>query len=239
MSTIHIILTGKGGVGKSYIATILAQYLGNETFCADTDPSNPTFASYKAIGAKHFDIMTKDMDIDRSRFDYLIEEMLQHEGDCLVDNGSSSFLPMMAYIVKNNVFEFLREAGKKVVIHSVLIGGLGVEETTRGVSALLQSQAAPIVVWENELYGPVVSQGMRFSETSIFKKHQAQIVGVVRIANRDNDMYGQTLHKMTSLKLTFDEVDKSMDFVSMEKQRTRTVRRDIFGQLDNLDFSAV
>ncbi|MCU6502297.1 hypothetical protein LPN04_31330 [Rugamonas sp. A1-17] len=238
MSTIHLVLTGKGGVGKSYISTILAQYLPPDTFCGDTDPSNPTFTSYKAIGARHFNIMTDDMNIDKSRFDALMDIMLEHEGDCLVDNGSSSFLPMMAYILENNVIDFLQEAGKTVVIHSVLIGGLGLEETTRGVSSLLQSQVAPIVIWENELYGPVEMNGMRFADTDAYSKHKERILGIVRIAARGADTYGKDLHRMTSQKLTFDEVDQSTEFGAFNKQRMRTVRRDIFKQLDQLDFSA-
>jgi len=45
MATIHFILQGKGGVGKSLIAALLAQYLhgrGLEVYCFDTDPINAT-----------------------------------------------------------------------------------------------------------------------------------------------------------------------------------------------------
>ena len=41
-STIHLSLQGKGGVGKSLIASILAQYLlkrGKPVRCVDTDPA--------------------------------------------------------------------------------------------------------------------------------------------------------------------------------------------------------
>ena len=41
MSTVHLILQGKGGVGKSFIATLLAQYLqekGVAVRCFDADP---------------------------------------------------------------------------------------------------------------------------------------------------------------------------------------------------------
>lgn len=237
MSTIHLVLTGKGGVGKSYISTILAQYLGPDTFCGDTDPSNPTFTSYKAIGAKHFDIMTPDMNIDKSRFDALMHAMLEYEGDCLVDNGSSSFLPMMAYMLENNVVDFLQEAGKTVIIHAVLVGGLGLEETTRGLTSLLKSQVAPIVIWENELHGVVENDGIRFINTDTYTLHRKRVLGIVRIAARGADTYGKDLHKMTSQKMTFAEVDQSTEFGAFNKQRMRTVRRDIFEQLDKLDFT--
>lgn len=238
MSIIHLILTAKGGVGKSYIATLLAQFLGRDTFCADTDPSNPTFASYKAIGAKHFNIMTEDMNIDRSRFDALIEAMLEHEGDCVVDNGSSSFLPMMSYMLENNVIDILRDAGKTVVIHSVLIGGLGIEETTRGILSLLKAKAAPLVIWENELYGPVEKEGMKFAATKAYEENKKQILGIVRIAERKPDTHGADVHNMTSQKLTFDEVMASPEYQVMNKHRLKTVKTDVFDQLEEIDFSA-
>jgi CO dehydrogenase nickel-insertion accessory protein CooC1 len=43
MKRINLVLQGKGGVGKSLIASLLTQYLmqkdgGQRIFCADTDP---------------------------------------------------------------------------------------------------------------------------------------------------------------------------------------------------------
>ena len=66
-STIHFILQGKGGVGKSYIASLLAQYYwqrdGKKPVCIDTDPVNSTFASYSAYDVELLDIMEEN-DID-------------------------------------------------------------------------------------------------------------------------------------------------------------------------------
>ena len=52
MSKIHIILQGKGGVGKSLIAAVLAQYKaskGQNPLCIDTDPVNATFNGFKQV----------------------------------------------------------------------------------------------------------------------------------------------------------------------------------------------
>ena len=50
MKQIHFILQGKGGVGKSFIASLLAQYLrdrkNGQVVCFDTDPVNPTLSRY-------------------------------------------------------------------------------------------------------------------------------------------------------------------------------------------------
>lgn len=54
MKAVHFILQGKGGVGKSFIATLLAQYLSqhNEIVGFDTDPVNASFEQYKSLSVQ-------------------------------------------------------------------------------------------------------------------------------------------------------------------------------------------
>ena len=59
IGAIHLTLQGKGGVGKSLVASILAQYLrdkGKDVRCIDTDPVNRTFAQYAALGADRLNL---------------------------------------------------------------------------------------------------------------------------------------------------------------------------------------
>ena len=59
--TIHFTLQGKGGVGKSLVASILAQYFlhrGANIRCLDTDPVNRTFSQYEAFCAEHLQLMS-------------------------------------------------------------------------------------------------------------------------------------------------------------------------------------
>lgn len=236
-STIHLTLMGKGGVGKSFISSVLAQFLLQEKddlFCADTDPTNPTFSSYPAFKAKHINIMTPDMNIDKSNFDDLIDMLLDHPGDCVVDNGASSFLPMMAYLMENKVIEYLIAAEKKVYVHAPLIGGLGMDETIRGLTTLLKSQPASIVVWENELFGPVEKDGKRFSDSALYKAHKDRIAGIVTIDHRSPDTFGKDMHTLTSNRMTFNEAKQSPMFKTMQRQRLLTVERDIATQLTAL-----
>ena len=75
--TIHLSLQGKGGVGKSLVASILAQYFlhhGVEVHCLDTDPVNQTFSQYSALGAEHLELM-RDGKIDSRGFDALMERL--------------------------------------------------------------------------------------------------------------------------------------------------------------------
>ena len=56
----HITLQGKGGCGKSFISTLLAQALaanGKNVMGIDTDPVNQTLAAFSAIPSRPLDIM--------------------------------------------------------------------------------------------------------------------------------------------------------------------------------------
>lgn len=236
--TIHFVLMGKGGVGKSLVASLIAQNLmtkGSDLYCADTDPTNATFHSYKAFAAQHINISAEDMSIDKSKFDALIEQLIEHPGDSVVDTGSSSFLPMMEYLKQNEVFGLFKTHGRRAIIHAPLVGGQGMDETIRGLNALLQFDDVSIVVWANENFGPVVKNGERFEHSKFFKTAGDRIVGVVNIVARSPDTFGQDMSLMTTKRLTFGEVMDSPDFRMMQRQRLAVVQRDINTQLDTLN----
>lgn len=236
MSTIHKILMGKGGVGKSFVATLLAEHLrssGARLYCADTDPTNPTFSRYAAFSAEHINIVTPDMNIDKGNFDGLIEKLLSHDGDSVIDNGASSFLPMMSYMVENRVVNFLESNGKDVLIHAVLVGGIGMDETVRMLGDILNTLPARVVVWENELFGAVEKNGVAFLDSEFYKDAKDRIQGVIRIVSRSEDTYGKDLHKLTSSHLSIGDAIASPDFRIMSKERLKLFRQHISEQLQS------
>lgn len=239
MSAIHMVLQGKGGVGKSLVAAILAQYLISKNegvYCADTDPVNDTFARYKGFDAKRFKILNGDKNIDARAFDDLVEAMLEHEGDAVIDNGSSTFVPLSAYMTENSVIDLLQEAGKTVYIHTVLTGGQAMEDTMVGLNALIASQAAPLVVWENEYFGEVARDGKRFHESKLFEKNKDRIKGVITIHKRNADTFGKDLEVLVSNKMTFEEAMTSDLFSTMPRQRLKLIQKSLFEQLDAIKF---
>lgn len=96
---VEFILQGKGGVGKSLIASLLAQHYtarGPAPLCIDTDPVNATFSGYPAFAAASLPIMEGD-DINPRAFDQLVERIMNAgNGEhpvMVVDNGASTFVP--------------------------------------------------------------------------------------------------------------------------------------------------
>jgi hypothetical protein len=156
--TIHLTLQGKGGVGKSLVASILAQYFrhhGKELHCIDSDPVNQTFSQYAELGAEHLAIM-RDGRIDTSGFDHLLDRLLDEDGIFVVDNGASTFVPLWGYIVENNVLESLAAAGRKLCVHTIVTGGQALGDTLKGFKSLADSSdERNMVVWLNEYFGVI------------------------------------------------------------------------------------
>ncbi len=240
-NTIHFILQGKGGIGKSFVAVMLAQFFkskGANLKAFDTDQENTTFAHYKALGAEHIPVMNESRTIDAKRFDSLMEKLLTDEGTFVIDNGANTFSPLLAYMVENDVVSFLTDNGKKVYLHTVVGGGDTLTDTANGFNSIAQGiEDAPLVLWLNEHFGPMQTvEGKEFTETKVFKTNQDRLHGAVLLHARNHQTYGDDVKKMNTKRLTVDEVMQSSDFAMMEKQRIRTIAKDVFGQLEKVGF---
>lgn len=234
MKQCNFVCMGKGGVGKSFVAWVLAQYgihMRRDGYFADTDPTNATFAGYGGLNVQHINILNSEMKIDESKFDGLMDQLLQREGYSVVDTGSPSFLPMMNYVVESGVFDVMKEAGHQVVIHTPLVGGPAMQETVLGLKSIFESTNTDVVVWENDYFGPVEQDGQRFSDSKIYAKYRSRILGVVRIRQRSADTFGKDIRSLLSQRLIFNDMDTA-DFYIMQKQRLTMIRRELFEQLE-------
>lgn len=239
-NAVHFTLQGKGGVGKSLVSAMLAQYFqsvdGCIVKCIDTDPVNQTLFNYKALKADHVKLM-EGSKIDERNFDSLMERLLSESGVFVVDNGSTSFLPLSNYLIENNAISMLQEAGREVFIHCVVTGGQALFDTLLGFKSLAeQADTKNIVVWLNEYFGSIEHDGKAFDEMRAYKENAEKVRGIIRIAKRNQDTFGRDIEAMVARKLTFNEVLTGSEFTIMAKQRIKTVQRDIFTQLSDVGF---
>ena len=239
MNSIHLVMQGKGGVGKSLTAVFIAQYLkqkGNNVMCADTDPVNATFTQHKSLDVAHIEI-AKDGNVIQSKFDALIEMIMASVGDFVIDNGAATFLPLTKYLVANDIYEILAGAGKKIFIHNVLTSGAGAGDTYNGLAELIGkvNSFAKIVVWENEFWGPVLYEGRPITDTKLFKEADkaGKIAGLVKIIDRSqNDAFVSDMAKMTTKKMTLADVNESTEFNFLAKNRIAKIVNGVFTELD-------
>jgi hypothetical protein len=231
---IHITLQGKGGVGKTFATTLLAQYLthiGTAIRCYDTDPVNDTFRQYTALEVTGCDILGPDKTIDTRAFDELIKSILESDEVTVIDNGAATFVPLMAYLVENRVLELLQDAGRPVILHSVLTGGQAFNDTCLGLRTLLEAFDAPVVVWVNEYFGPVEHEGRSFDQSLLYTGNASRFQGIVRLGRGNPDTFGKDIEQMLYWKMTFSEALASERFTIMPRQRLKMTRETIFQQL--------
>jgi hypothetical protein len=236
MAKIHMILQGKGGVGKSFIAATVAQYKtskGQKPLCIDTDPVNSTFHGYKALGVRRLEIMDGD-EINSRNFDTLVELVAASKDDVIIDNGAASFVPMSHYLLSNQVPALLQQMGHELVVHTVITGGQALLDTVNGFAQLVSQfpKEALFIVWLNPYWGPIEHEGKRFEQMKAYTTNKAQVSAIVQIPSLKEETFGRDLSDMLQERLTFDEALAMDSRTIMSRQRLKLVKGQLFAQMD-------
>lgn len=236
LNQLHITLQGKGGVGKSYVSSLIAQYMqdhNRDIVCIDTDPINATFSEYKMFNALRLNLM-EGSKINERNFDNLMERIFNTNADFIIDNGAASFIPLSNYLIENQAVEMILDAGKLAVLHPVITGGQGLLDTLTGLDQLASqfSSRANIVVWLNEFFGDISSNGKLFEDMKVYHKHKDRISGIIRINKQNYDTFGKDVELMLNNRFTFDQAIESQEFPLMAKQRLKMVKKALWMQMD-------
>ena len=236
MATIHLLLQGKGGVGKSLVASILFQYLSDHNiavFGCDTDPVNATFTGYKEFDVQFLRIMKGD-DIDQRLFDQLIEHVteLPENAHLVVDNGASCFVPLCSYLKENSALEYLTEQGHEVLIHTVVTGGQAIGDTLAGVSSLSHHFTdIPIIVWLNPYFGEIMLEGENFYQFKVYTEASANFRAVIELPEMKSNTFGRDIEDLLARRWSFHAGVKS-SLPIMTRQRLATTWRQIKAAVD-------
>lgn len=238
MATIHLVLQGKGGVGKSMIAAFIAQYKltkGKLPLCIDTDPVNASFQAYKGLPVTRLNIL-QDEEIDPRSFDQLVELISQAKGDVVIDNGASSFVPLSAYLITNQVPALLHEMKHQLVVHTVITGGQAQSDTLHGFTQLVKQFPSDVsfVVWLNPYWGPIERDGKPFEQMKAYTAHKDRISAMIRLPDLKKETFGRDLSDMLQAHLTFEEAIALPSLTIMTRQRLSIIKKQLFEQ-----FSAV
>lgn len=235
MRTIHLILQGKGGVGKSLVASILCQYLlekGRAVQAFDTDPVNQTLSGYKTLPVQELKLLRGD-DIDRRKFDVLIEDILAAKGDVVVDNGAASFVPLSAYLKENQTIDFLSDTGMRVLIHTVITGGQAMKDTVDGLVSLAgHFPTVPLVVWLNRYFGEIATEKKQFEEFKVYRENRDQIAALISIPLKSAQTFGQDLEDLFSRHQAFSTAFTDETLPVMTRQRLKIFWNEMCQEID-------
>ena len=244
MATIHLFLTGKGGVGKSYAASLLYQYLRKklsersdrpyQLVAYDTDPVNSTFAGYAEFEVIGLKLMDGD-DIDPSAFDRLMEEICSlndDEAQVIVDNGASCYVSLCSYIKGNEAFDTLRAEGHTVTIHTLVTGGQALGETLNELRTLTRHfPDVPIAVWLNPYFGAISLDGQKFQDFKLYQEASSGIKAIIEIPALKQVLFAKDMESLLARKWSFEAgIHSSLPL--MTRQRLKNIWRNIERAID-------
>lgn len=241
MTRLNLTLQGKGGVGKSVVATFLAQHRQEreyELICLDTDPINATFSQFDGLQVKRLNIMD-GLTIKARAFDDIVEETLRapEHAELVVDCGATSFVALSGYLIENNIGEYLAEHGHELVIHVVLVGGQAALDSLNGLNAIASQIPEPtrLVVWFNEFFGDTVIESdgehVQLMDTAAFQNAENRIDGTITLW-RGSDLEREDVQALLQGGQTFAEGLLDETHSVMSRSRMKKLRDRLWEQLD-------
>lgn len=235
MTNVHFVLNGKGGIGKSFISSLLCQYLthknekGESVVAIDTDPNNTTLYNMKALKAKFLQLIDKDGKFDVRAFDKIIELIFEKKSiNYLIDSGATTFIPLIDYLKENEAIEYLKSHEMEVYMHIPIVGGQAKDDTISGLTQLINAFDCNFVVWANEYHGALSD----FENTEQYKAIKDRIKAIIYLTSLSKDTFGKDLLELTSKNLTFDEALLDKSFSLMSKQRLKIFKDKAFKQIE-------
>lgn len=237
MAKIHLLLQNAKGIGKSFIASIIAQYKlhrGKSLLCIDTDSSTYGFARYKALDVKKFSI--KDGKNLEDHFNELFDSITLTKAyeDIIVDSPFSSFIPLSSHIISQKIASKLQDSGHELILHIVIVGGENFIDTLHGFSQLITQipDGATFILWLNSYFGPIKYEGKTFEDMKVYQDNKQHISAIVPLPILKKETFGKDLANMMHEALTFNEAISLSPRMIVTKQRLKMIRDQLFRQLD-------
>ena len=243
----HFILQGKGGVGKTTVSTFITQYLKDhlkqDYLAIDTDQVNASFAKFKALNVETINVMQDNIITDTGWENLTYKLINTDKSNIIIDNGASSFVPLLNYAYENNIFDVLTADENdyigNVFIHIVIAGGEGLSHTLAGLNMICEKfnqDKVQIVVWINNFLGKVETEERKITDYTEYKNNESKILGVVRIPTYKGDLFKIDLSDMLTNHKTFNEMLEDPKVFIMTRSRIKRMQKEMFEELNKIDF---
>lgn len=231
-NSVHITFQGQGGVGKTLIAWILAQYLAaspKNVAMFDLNPVCPTFFRYKGLGPVLVQSIQNGGLANGDALDNLIEQkILTTDKPVVIDTGPGSYLAFANYLHESNVLGLLEAQGKHVVLH-VPITADTIDAShfgPRWLLELLASDKPRAILWANKFYGPI----RNMEDCLLIREHAHKLLGVMHLGKLPSELLAVT-HALSTIA---ESLVMPSSVPEEGKQRLATQRDELFSALDGL-----
>lgn len=238
MTDVHIVLQGKGGVGKTLVAWLLLQH-AKKTFGSalgiDLDSVNASLSEFAALPVEKMDIQSIDSSsIDQRKFDDVVERVATAKCPVVLDIGASTYLPLVSYMHECGLPDALKERGVSLSLHVPMVGGNNMGDCLAGLKMIYDKfSTAEIYTWLNEFFGPVVAsqdgQTVSYEDTPAAQE-MTKLAGIIQLAQQ-KELSRADLAQLLSNNHTFEEAAKSKAYTFMSKRRLQLLEKNFFAAI--------
>jgi len=226
MANIHLVGGEKGGVGKSVVARLLAQYMIDHDipFCAfDTDRSHGSLLRFYADYA-----VPTQVDVFES-LDAIIEAATEDsDRHILVDLAAQTFHPLVKWLEESGVLELSSELGISITYWNVMDSGKDSVDLLNPLFGKFDGNINYVLVL-NQVYG---------DNFNIFEQSQAKQQALALNANiiTLKKLHPPVMSKIDAISASFWAAqntlpDNSVKLGLLERQRVKTWLRHAYGAI--------
>lgn len=246
---VNIILTDKGGKGKSLIASVMAQAADRKNIpmrLASVDPGQCTLGQWFP-GTEDWKVMVKVggvLEVRHEKLNAAIGSLECDHRPTLVDTGSSTTAAVFrAYCEQFSLDSVLSDMGKRVFVHTIISGGGDYAESIESLRLNLQSFACPntkFVLWLNEYEGvPQDANGIPFIETpgfGILQGRVSNVITMMKLPGATEIELKKTLDRKLTLKRVLElmNTDPHINFIT--RGAAEKFYNALFPQLEAIGF---
>lgn len=238
MAKVNLFIGTKGGIGKSFIAAVLAQYAvearvaakKKAPMCFDIDPNCKTLSGLKGLNVSFLDIIS-NKEIDKRKFDTLFQNICNAGKDdmVIIDSGGNTYIPLVKYMVSNEIFDLLISEKHEVNLHIPISGGAELLTTMQCFVELgaVTPQEVRLIPWLNPFHGSLEYKGQTFESTPYYQENLPRIPGLVNLPIWPDDM-GVDVAELFKAQKTFDEGIADQTNNIIVRQRIRMAKKKLF-----------
>lgn len=212
--TVNVVLAGKGGAGKTTVASMLATAFrqdGRPVVCIDTDTVNRSLSGISSLSSEQLMLIDDEGEVDVGNLNVMISRAISEDSNFVIDTGAESFLTLSEYFVQGGVFDVIAEAGRRPVVHSVIAGGSAFAKSSD--TALKTIGMMPDCV-QNVLWFNRVPKATKENKNV---QALAEMFSAVFTVPEFDRLARPIFHRMLEQNMTFDDAAKSDDFDVISK----------------------
>ena len=237
---VHVTLCGKGGVGKTVVARLLAEFLidrGERIMAFDADPLNTSFASVASLDVEKVALFDKNQKVNGSRFDSLMLKIVEGGSSVVIDTGASSYMPLVNWMREVALARILGDEGFDLMLHVVIAGGPALPFTLKNFTEICGTfhDDARVVVWLNHYWEEIERNGRTFQEWPAYREHRDAVEAVLDIAQMSADTSAVDFAQLLKGNKTFeDALGPDSEFNVFQRSRLFNIRKTMFDGMEAL-----